>query len=173
MRNILFAFVGVILAIGLLIFTIRLFSGNEDFWFCQEGVWVKHGNPAAPMPSENCDGSTANPTETPQPKEVNIIVEEPTKNSIVGQTFSLKGEARVFENQLNYKIVNQSGDTITSGNIMANANEMGEYGPFSNTITLPSETPPKIILQVFDYSAKDGNMIDLVEINLNYVRSGR
>ncbi|MFA5127152.1 MAG: hypothetical protein WC465_04135 [Patescibacteria group bacterium] len=38
-------FAGVIVA--------RLFS-PEDTWLCQDGQWVKHGNPSAVMPTTPC-----------------------------------------------------------------------------------------------------------------------
>lgn len=43
----------VILAIFLGIFTIRLFSG-EDNWVCQKGEWVQHGHPDFPAPTVPC-----------------------------------------------------------------------------------------------------------------------
>lgn len=35
------------------VFTLRLFSG-EDNWFCQNGQWVKHGQPNFPAPTSIC-----------------------------------------------------------------------------------------------------------------------
>ena len=43
----------VILSIVLGVFTIRLFSG-EDNWVCQNGQWVKHGNPSFTAPKSIC-----------------------------------------------------------------------------------------------------------------------
>ncbi len=43
----------IILSIFLGIFTIRLFSG-EDNWVCQNGQWVKHGNPDFAAPKSIC-----------------------------------------------------------------------------------------------------------------------
>jgi len=40
----LLTFLGAILVVGLGILFIRGFS-QEDNWICQQGVWVKHGNP--------------------------------------------------------------------------------------------------------------------------------
>jgi len=41
----------VIMVAGLL--GIRFFSG-EDNWICENGQWIKHGNPSAPMPTQGC-----------------------------------------------------------------------------------------------------------------------
>ncbi|TSC91433.1 MAG: hypothetical protein CEN90_562 [Parcubacteria group bacterium Licking1014_17] len=36
-------------------FGIRFFiGGNEDTWICDNGQWVRHGNPSAPKPTEEC-----------------------------------------------------------------------------------------------------------------------
>jgi hypothetical protein len=38
-----------------LLFVIRFIAGGpEDDWTCRNGVWVKHGQPSAPMPSSEC-----------------------------------------------------------------------------------------------------------------------
>jgi uncharacterized membrane protein len=43
----------IILTIFLSIFTIRLFSG-EDNWVCQNSQWVEHGHPSFPAPTTIC-----------------------------------------------------------------------------------------------------------------------
>ncbi|NMC35476.1 hypothetical protein GYA49_00355 [Candidatus Beckwithbacteria bacterium] len=49
----------VILVIAVLIITIAFLrfalGGNEDTWLCQNGQWVKHGNPSSLMPSQPCE----------------------------------------------------------------------------------------------------------------------
>jgi len=43
------------LVIIFLVLAIRfVFGGPEDDWICQEGTWVKHGNPSKPMPIISC-----------------------------------------------------------------------------------------------------------------------
>lgn len=48
------AVLAAIVIIGAGILALRLFSG-EDNWLCQNGTWVKHGNPSEPMPTELCE----------------------------------------------------------------------------------------------------------------------
>lgn len=31
-----------------------IFGGNEDTWICENGVWIKHGNPKVQMPTKEC-----------------------------------------------------------------------------------------------------------------------
>ena len=40
-----------VLAIGVLLVLLR---GSEDLWLCQNGQWVKHGNPSAQKPTSGC-----------------------------------------------------------------------------------------------------------------------
>ncbi|MFA5778201.1 MAG: GerMN domain-containing protein [Candidatus Paceibacterota bacterium] len=47
----LFLIVLVILSFTSIIFLIR---GDEDTWICENGQWIKHGNPDIPMPSNGC-----------------------------------------------------------------------------------------------------------------------
>jgi len=44
-------FLIVLIVLGFL--TLRLLSG-EDNWICENGQWIKHGNPSAPVPSYAC-----------------------------------------------------------------------------------------------------------------------
>jgi hypothetical protein len=42
--------------IAAVIFFLRfVVGGSEDDWICDNGQWVKHGVPSAPMPEEPCD----------------------------------------------------------------------------------------------------------------------
>ena len=43
----------LILFVFLVIISLRVITG-EDNWLCQNGAWVKHGNPSAQMPSGEC-----------------------------------------------------------------------------------------------------------------------
>ena len=45
---------GVIVTIAFDTFWGTRFWSGEDTWICQNGEWVKHGNPSAPMPTEPC-----------------------------------------------------------------------------------------------------------------------
>jgi len=43
-----------IIAAALGLFLIRLLSGPEDLWICDQGVWMKHGQPRGPQPKTLC-----------------------------------------------------------------------------------------------------------------------
>lgn len=48
-----FIIFAIILAIFVTVFTLRLFSG-EDNWVCQNGQWIEHGHPDFPVPTSVC-----------------------------------------------------------------------------------------------------------------------
>jgi uncharacterized membrane protein len=48
-----FIIFAIIFAIILSIFTLRLFSG-EDNWICKNGKWIEHGHPSFPAPTVPC-----------------------------------------------------------------------------------------------------------------------
>ncbi len=48
----LYFFIILVLTIGI-VFVIRSFS-PEDTWICENGSWVKHGNPIDPQPTKEC-----------------------------------------------------------------------------------------------------------------------
>lgn len=53
MKKIYFIILGAaVLMVGVL--GARMLSGPEDIWLCQNGQWVKHGAPGAPMPTSGC-----------------------------------------------------------------------------------------------------------------------
>ena len=52
MRKILIAVLVTIICLGIIRFVI---GGDEDDWICENGDWVRHGNPSAPMPLSNCE----------------------------------------------------------------------------------------------------------------------
>lgn len=103
----------------------------------------------------------------------NIVVFSPQSNAKVNEIIKVTGEARVFENQFNIRIIS-SGKIIYEEGMMTNAQEMGQFGGFEKEINLSAvglESSQDIILEVFDYSAKDGSEIDKVIVPLKFEKS--
>ena len=50
----------ILLIIGGLLIVRFVLGGNEDTWLCQNGQWVKHGNPSKSAPTSGC-GPLATP----------------------------------------------------------------------------------------------------------------
>lgn len=98
----------------------------------------------------------------------NIIVEAPKDNDEIGQPVLISGQARVFENQLNYRIKDSDGGVLAEGGIYAQSPDAGQYGPFEVETTYTEPKTETGIIEVFDYSAKDGEQIDTVTIPVQF-----
>lgn len=118
-----------------------------------------------PTPPANVSQTPSEISPTQIPEDVNIIVTSPKPGDGVSLPMIITGQARVFENQLNYRIKDEKGNVLSQGNTYANAPDAGEYGPFTITIKdLGEFMMGKITIEVFDYSAKDGSRVDKVTV---------
>jgi len=110
------------------------------------------------------------PGNTQQPREANILVEDPTPNSTVSSTeFEVRGKARTFENGVAYRLTATTGKILDKGFTTAKG-EMGTFGPFS--FTAKAGYTGNAILEVFQNSAKDGSEIDKVVIPIKLTSIG-
>lgn len=100
--------------------------------------------------------------------EPNIIVFLPQPNYAVGLPLVINGEARVFENAFNYRLKDSDGTVLIEKSAMANAPDIGQYGPFEISVNYPAPKGTTGTLEVFDYSAKDGSEIDKVIIPVRF-----
>jgi putative hemolysin len=120
----------------------------------------------------NLDGECPNPNDsnppaqTTQPAnpEANIKVSSPLPNETISSPFTVKGEARVFESQFNWRLKSGDGSVLAEGMGTAQALDVGQFGPFEIELKTLAKGP--VTLEVFDRSAKDGSEIDLVSIPL-------
>lgn len=95
----------------------------------------------------------------------NINVTTPRANETVFLPIIIKGNARVFENQFNYRVRDVNKNIILEGSAYANSPDTGQFGDFTIQITsLPTMRANAITLEVFDYSAKDGKEQDTLSI---------
>jgi len=110
-------------------------------------------------------GPAISPTPTPSTaQENNIIVTAPVPDQKVESPIVVKGKARVFENTFSYILKDQSGNKLFEDHAMSNAADAGLFGDFEVRIPVPPGSPKNLIVEVFDYSAKDGSVADLVTI---------
>lgn len=151
----------IVLVVILAALSLR-FLGGEDNWVCQNGEWVKHGNPSDPMPSGNCSAQpTPTPTSTP---EKNITMESPKAGDHLGLPFSISGQARTFENNVSIRVKDNQDNVIFEGFTTAQSPDIGLFGPYKKDITYLYQKPASqdVFVEAFEYSAKDGSVINLV-----------
>ncbi len=98
----------------------------------------------------------------------NIKVYSPTYNQTVQPTFTIKGEARVFENVFQYRVKDKNGKILVQNHAMANSPDVGQYGPFEVKVVLPDTHSQIGTIEVFVYSAKDGSEEEMVTIPVGF-----
>jgi hypothetical protein len=160
MKKIVVVIVLLIIGGGFILF---LKTANLNTWVCTNGSWVKNGNPKASMPTKPCVATTVNSTSTVNPN-ANIQLLSPKAGDTVGSQFVIRGSAKVFENQLNFRVKNAKGLSLIEGTMVAQAAAAGKFGPFEATVS--SVPAGKATIEVFDKSAKDGSEIDKVTIQV-------
>jgi len=121
----IFLIVGFIL-VGVL-FLIR---GSEDTWICQDGQWIKHGVPRAPMPTEPC-GQVAQPSgpeKEPEPGP-DIVVSLPQPNQTIKSPLVIEGKARgfwFFEADFPVRLLDDKGEEVAVGYVRTTEDWMTE-----------------------------------------------
>jgi len=225
-RKILISIAALII-LFLIIFSLHFLS-PEDVWLCQDGQWVRHGNPTQLKPDSGCGipkGSitgtilklSANSLKIKEANnqqknfqinkntkllgkngqnveanylrsgfqikiefvgdkitkiqildEPNIIVSQPQANDEIGPKLTIKGEARVFENTVNYRLKDNEGNILAENFATTNSLDIGLYGSFEVTIPYSQPKSREGVLEVFESSAKDGSEINKVIIPVKF-----
>jgi len=107
------------------------------------------------------------PTPTVATSNVNIKVTSPAPYGEVSSPIQIRGEARVFENIVNFSLKDASGAEITTGSAYANSPDVGLFGSFEEDLYF-STSAKEGTLEVFWYSPKDGSEIDKIIIPLRF-----
>jgi len=118
--GIIFIIAGVLLVI---VFIIR-FNSPEDAWLCQNGQWVKHGNPSSAQPSTACrEGEKKIDTKKQTEKKPNgtplgILITDPNLRAQVTSPLLIKGSATApnFDhNAIKFKIIDKDNKILGEG----------------------------------------------------------
>lgn len=117
-----------------------------------------------PFPTISDPSISIIPNETITPAaSQNIEVLSPTMGEKVKSGFVVSGNARTFENNVAIRLSDSAGNVLIETFTLANAPDTGQFGPFEKQINFQT-ADTEGTLQVFQYSAKDGSIIDLVEV---------
>ncbi|HET7713042.1 MAG TPA: Gmad2 immunoglobulin-like domain-containing protein [Patescibacteria group bacterium] len=93
----------------------------------------------------------------------NIKVTSPRPNEIIGMSFTISGQARVFENVVSFRVKDKLGNILVAGTANAASPDTGQFGEFSKQVTVTTSSSSGTV-EVFQASAKDGSDQDLVAI---------
>ncbi len=98
----------------------------------------------------------------------NIKVSQPQVDSLVSSPLLVKGEARVFENTFQMVLKDADGKEVVKKTATAAASDVGQFGAFGELLLFDQPKTDTGTLEVFDYSAKDGAVQDLVQIPVKF-----
>jgi spore germination protein GerM len=110
----------IILLIVIVILGIRFLSGSEDAWICQDGQWVKHGNPGAAMPTSLCGD---------QKQTGEVLVATPWPNQIINSPLIVEGSAIgnwYFEARFPIELIDDQGKILGQSHVQAQSDWMTE-----------------------------------------------
>ena len=94
----------------------------------------------------------------------NIIVYSPYPQQEFSEKVMIVGEARTFENNVNFWLKDKNGKVIKEGNTTAVGGEIGQFNLFKGTLNFTVAEKTEATLEILQYSAKDGSVEDLVMI---------
>lgn len=83
---------------------VLLLRGNDDTWLCENGLWVRHGNPKSEAPlNKPCINK-------------NLILEQPKANEVVQSPLIVRGRAKLwyFEGSFPIRLVDENDMNIQS-----------------------------------------------------------
>jgi len=102
----------------------------------------------------------------------NIKVYAPEQGASITSPVTISGEARVFEGTVNYRILDENGTVIGEGFTTAAATDVGLFGPYTVAAVFSPPLTPVGRIEVFNYSARDGSVENLVTVRVMFTPGG-
>lgn len=101
-------------------------------------------------------------------------VESPTPGDSVEYTFTVKGEAQVFEGSFAYRLVADDGEELVREYVQVNQEDQeGKdlWRSFEFTVYLDDHTIPSATLYLYEESEKDGTVTNELAIPITFIPS--
>lgn len=131
-----------------------------DVRLCPDGSYVGRTGP-------DCEFAPC-PELPPVVQSENIKVYAPAQGAMISSPFAISGEARVFEGTVNYRILDNNGKVLAEGFTTAMSPDVGQFGPYTVNAEFPQPETPIGKVEVFDYSARDGSVENLVTVLVRF-----
>lgn len=131
-------------------------------FFLSSLLFSRETVPAPVVPVDEVTGVPA------QEELANIIIARPVAGDTVGFPLIITGQARVFENVFHYRVRDDAGVALVEGYALADAPDMGIFGPFTLSLNYDEPTTSTGVVEVFSYSARDGSEENLVSIPVTF-----
>lgn len=98
----------------------------------------------------------------------NIKVTRPQPDSLASSPMLVKGQARVFESTFQMVLKDGDGKEVTKKTVTYTAEDPSQFGDFGELLLFDVPKTDTGTLEVFDNSAKDGAVQDLVTIPVKF-----
>jgi hypothetical protein len=115
--------------------------------------------------------TTSNPAVAGATQNANLIVYQPQAKERIGTPLIVEGEARVFENTVNFRLRDAAGKELAVGFATADSKDVGQFGDFRGELNFISETDQQGTLEVFWLSPQDGSEIDKLTIPVTITKT--
>lgn len=125
-------------------------------------------NAASPTNPPPTNGTIFNELPPVHNESTNIKVSAPEAYTGVASPLTVQGEARVFENVVNLRLKDANGQTLVESTATAASPDVGQFGPFTASLTFTATPGTTGTLEVFTTSAKDGSEVDKVTLPVTF-----
>ncbi|QOR66972.1 Gmad2 immunoglobulin-like domain-containing protein [Cytobacillus suaedae] len=101
-------------------------------------------------------------------------VESPQPGDSVEYTFTVKGEAQVYEGSFAYRLVADDGEELVREYVQVNQEDQegkGLWRSFEFTVYLDDHTTPSATLYLYEESEKDGTVTNELAIPITFIPS--
>ncbi len=150
----------MMLRVSQVVFTVTQFDGIDTVYFRLDG------QPIEMLGGEGLDVNGVGRLDFADLTSPLILLEAPLPGFPLVQPIVIRGMSNTFEAGINYQVLAADGSLLLEGYTMATSGT-GTWGTFDHTIeALPAGTVGPVTLRVFEYSPKDGEPINVVEVTL-------
>src|SRR5687768_3036975 len=95
-------------------------------------------------------------TLTPSGQSENITVFVPRVNERIGTPLVIQGQARVFENTVNFRLLDEEGKELAEGFATADSPDIGQFGTFRGELNYISAVDQRGTVEIFWLSPENG-----------------
>lgn len=105
----------------------------------------------------------------PLPSSRNILVRVPVPSTVITPGQALEGVARAFEATIYYQLFDENGTSVITEKFLTASIGAPQFGTFSTALQFDAQpTTSRGELWVYERSAVDGRMVDLVQVKVGF-----
>lgn len=117
----------------------------------------------------NTTNNTTNTTKGTSSTSGNITVTSPVASAVIGESFTVAGFAKVYENVVQVRVKDDKGVVLLETFVTTDASDIGKTGAYKKTLTLEQEpTDTKGKIEFFTSDAATGEEQDKVIVSVKF-----